>query len=168
MTESVVQMNRAVCWVLRPVPARSVPHADQPCAIVAEVLADRAHEKWVQSERGESEADVGRDSTAADLEILDQERQRHPIQLLGEQRLREPSGEPHQVVHGDGTGDGDAHGLRVTARRVPSLPSRRIRASTPRIRATSETSRHQFLDEGGWLGAPARLRSRRVGESKSQ
>ena len=40
----------------------------------AEILADGPHQKRVQSKRGQSEADVGRDSTAADLKILDQKR----------------------------------------------------------------------------------------------
>ncbi len=91
----------------------------QPCAIVAEVLADRPHQKWVQSKRGQSEADVGCDPTAADLQILDQEGQRYPIQLFGDQRFRELAGEPHQVVHGYGTGDGDAHGAEGNGCRAP-------------------------------------------------
>ena len=72
----------------------------KPSTIVAEVLTDRPHQKWIQTERRESEADIGRDPTAPDLQVLDKERQGYPIQLLGEQRLREPAGEPHQVVHG--------------------------------------------------------------------
>ena len=95
----------------------------QPCAIVAEVLADRTHQKWVQSKRGQSEADVGRDTTAPDLQILDQKRQRDPIELFGEQRFREPAGELHQVVHGYRASDRDTHEVRVMAlsRRVASV-----------------------------------------------
>ena len=57
----------------------------QPSAIVSEVLTDRTHEKWIQPECRKTEADVGRDPAAPDLQVLDEERQGYPIQLFGEQ-----------------------------------------------------------------------------------
>ena len=93
------------------------------------------------------EAMLAAHPAAADLQVVDQERQRHLVELVGEELVGEPAGEGHQVVGGDGAGDGDAHrsvlgqvaddasGSRETTRprarpvgaREPDVP-RRVRA----------------------------------------
>jgi hypothetical protein len=74
----------------------------QPAAVVeVEVGADRAHERGPQAQLGHAERDVGRDAAAPDDEVVDEERERDLVQLVGEQLLRETSREVHQVVGGD-------------------------------------------------------------------
>jgi hypothetical protein len=87
------------------------PVALEPRAVVGvEVLPDRADQDRVEAELPEPEADVGRHAAAADLELVDEERQAHPVELVGDELLGEAAGEGHQVVGRDGAGHGDAHG----------------------------------------------------------
>jgi hypothetical protein len=102
--------------VLAPVDLGAV-HAvpGQPGVVVAEVGAGRADQDRVEPQGRHPEADVGRHPAAAHHQVVDQERQRHPVQLIGQQRLGEPAREMHQVVGGDGSADGDRHGKHSRA-----------------------------------------------------
>jgi hypothetical protein len=85
------------------------PVALEPGTVVGEVGADRAHQDRVQAELAHPEGDVRRDAAAADDQVVDEERQRHLVQLVGDERLRELAREVHQVVGGDRAGNGDLH-----------------------------------------------------------
>ena len=55
-------------------------------------------------------------------QVVDQEAQRYPVELVDDELVCEPPGEVHEVVGRDGTGDGDGHGgspYRVTQRKTP-------------------------------------------------
>ena len=79
----------------------------QPRAVVVEVGTHRTHQQRPLAQRGQPEADVGRDATATHLEAVDQERQRDAMQLVGHQLVGEPAGKLHQMVGGDRPGHGD-------------------------------------------------------------
>ncbi len=81
----------------------------QPRPVVVEVTTDRADEDRVQAELAHPERDVRRDAAAPDHEIVDEERQRDLVQLIGDELVGEPSGEMHQVIGRDRTGDNDLH-----------------------------------------------------------
>ncbi|GAA3010686.1 hypothetical protein GCM10017559_36530 [Streptosporangium longisporum] len=82
----------------------------QPGAVVGEVRADRADQDGPQPQAAHAEGDVCRAAATADLQVVHQERQGHPVELLGDELVAEAPGEGHQVVGRDGAGDGDAHG----------------------------------------------------------
>ena len=63
----------------------------------------------MQAELAHAERDVGRDAAAADHEVVDQERQRHLVQLVGDELVGEPTREVHQVIGRDRAGDDDLH-----------------------------------------------------------
>jgi hypothetical protein len=97
----------------------------EPGAVVGEVLAGRADQHRAQAEPPEAEAHVGGDPSAADLEVLDQERHRELVELLDNEGVGELPPEGHQVVGGDGAGDqqrtggpvgGVRHGAKTTER----------------------------------------------------
>src|SRR5262249_51499339 len=110
----------------------------QPVAIGTEVGADRADEQRAQSQYAEAERDVGGHSTAAYLQVLNEERERHPVELLGDELVDEPAGERHQVVGRYRPGNRCSHG-QTRARRsrsaghtVFAMPSPRGRLSAGR------------------------------------
>jgi hypothetical protein len=82
----------------------------QPGAVVGEVGADRAEQDRAQAELAHAERDVRRHAAAAYHQVVDEERQRHLVQLVGDELVGEPAGEVHQVVGRDRAGDGDGHG----------------------------------------------------------
>ena len=53
--------------------------------------------------------DVGADPAPAHDEVVDEEAQRDPVQLLGHELLGELAGKVHEVVGGDASGDGYGH-----------------------------------------------------------
>ena len=57
----------------------------QPIAVGAEVGADRADEQWAQSEHPKAERDVRGHPATAYLQVIDEERERHPVELLRDQ-----------------------------------------------------------------------------------
>ncbi len=85
----------------------------QPGAVVDEVLADGPHQQRVQAQAGQAEGDVRRHPAPADLQVVDQERQCHPVESLGDQAVAEAAPERHQMVGGDGSGDSDTHGATL-------------------------------------------------------
>jgi hypothetical protein len=89
-----------------------------------EVGPDRADERGPQAELGHAERDVGADATAAYDQVVNEERERDLVQLVGEELLREPTREVHQMVGRDRAGNGDLHWL------VPGLSDGVRRATT--------------------------------------
>ena len=87
---------------------------------------------------------LARDPAAADHQVVDEERQRDLVQLVGDELVGEPAGEVHQVVGGDRAGDGDLHGepsgvgTARAAQRTGSVPATpaadRRRTAGPRRR----------------------------------
>ena len=63
-------------------------------------------------------------AAAADLEVVDEEGQGDLVELLDDERVGEPAREGHQVVGGDGAGDGDLHARRT-------YPAARRRGTEP-------------------------------------
>ena len=102
--------------------ARGVPrlgHSDaarvdvvplQPGLVVGEVGTDRSDQHRAQAQTAHAERDVGGDTTPTDLEFVDQEGQRDLVQLVGDERVGEPTREGHEVIGRDGPGDEDSHG----------------------------------------------------------
>src|SRR5436305_10321573 len=82
----------------------------EPGTVLREVLADGAHEQRAMPQRREAEGDVRRHPAAADLQVVHEERQGHPLQPLDDEVVGEPAVEGHEVVGRDGPGDGDTHG----------------------------------------------------------
>ena len=127
MSRSVVQTKRAVCATRTYVHRVAVDAvALQPGAVVGEVLAHRADQDRAQAELGHAERDVGGHPAPADLEVVDQERQRDLVELLDDELVGEPAREGHQVVGRDRTGDGDLHAttLRRSRRHGAAEPTR--------------------------------------------
>src|SRR5690606_20877641 len=87
------------------------PVAFQPGPVVGEVMAHRADEDRPQPQAGHAETDVRGDAAAPDLQVVDEEGQRHPVHLVGHELVAEPTGEGHQMIGRDRTGYGDAHGV---------------------------------------------------------
>ena len=59
--------------------------------------------------------DVRRDAAATHVQLVDQERQRHLVQVIGEQLVGELAREVHQVVGRDGPGYEDRHWGNATS-----------------------------------------------------
>ncbi len=91
--------------------------AGQPAAVVGEVLARGADEDRPRAEHRHPEADVARDTAAADLEGVGEEAHRDLVELLDDEGVREGTPEGHEVVGRDGPGDGDLHDDEPTPRR---------------------------------------------------
>ena len=81
----------------------------QPGPVVREVLAGGSDQDRSLPEVGHAEGDVGGDTPAADLEVLDQEGHRNLLELLLQQAVGEPTLVGHQVVGGNGSGESDTH-----------------------------------------------------------
>ena len=81
----------------------------EPAAVVGEVLADGTDEHRPLTEVGHAEGDVRRDPAAADLELVREEAHRDLVELVDDERVGEATREGHEVVGGDGSGDGDGH-----------------------------------------------------------
>jgi len=108
----------------------------QPGPVVGEVGADRADQDRPQAELAHPERDVGRDPATPHDQVVHQERQRHLVQLVGQELFGEPTREVHQVVGGDRAGNSDLHGgpLQVAgdgARASLSLPGGERQMPTP-------------------------------------
>ena len=88
----------------------------EPAAVVGEVLTDRSHEDRALPEVGHAEGDVGGDAAAADLQVLGQEGERDLVELLDDEGVGEAALEGHQVVGGNGSGDGNAHACNLPSR----------------------------------------------------
>src|SRR5205085_2074846 len=84
--------------------------AGQPAAVVGEVGADRTHQDRAEAEQTHAEGDVRGDPAPPDREVVDEERQRHLVQLVGQELLGEAAREMHQVIGRNRTGDDDLHG----------------------------------------------------------
>ena len=97
----------------------------EPAAVVGEVLADRADEQRTLTEVGHAERDVRGDPAPADLQVRGEERQGDLVELLDDERVGEESVEGHEVVGGDGTGDGDLHSTNLPGIAAPPTPARR-------------------------------------------
>ena len=88
--------------------ARFVCTTDEEMCQIASFYAGAMSEAR-NIELAHAERDVRRHPAAPQDELVDQERQRDPVQVLREQLLGEPTREVHEVVGRDGTGDGDGH-----------------------------------------------------------
>ena len=73
----------------------------EPGPVGREVLTDRADEDRSQPEATEAERDVRADPAAAHLQVVHEERQRHLVQLVGQQEFPEPTRKRHEVVGRD-------------------------------------------------------------------
>ncbi len=85
----------------------------QPGPVVSEVMADRSDQHRAQAQRTHAERDVGRHPAPADLQLVDQERQRKPFELITDELVGETAGKAHQVVGGDRPRHGNMHGARL-------------------------------------------------------
>jgi hypothetical protein len=83
--------------------------AGEPFAVLAEVLADGADQGGRTAQDADRVGHVARHATAVDHQIVDQEAQRHLLQVFGQQLLGEPPGKAHQVVGRNGSGHGNRH-----------------------------------------------------------
>ena len=108
---SVVQTKRAVCWrVDSRTPPQSTPCCAEPVAVRAEIRADRADQQRPEPEHAQAERDVRGHPAAPDLQPVNEEGQRYPVHLVGDELLDETAGERHEVIGRDRPGDGYAHG----------------------------------------------------------
>lgn len=82
----------------------------QPQLVLSEVRAHRSDQQGCEAEAAEPEGDVRGDTAAAYLKSVDEEGERDVGELLGQQLVRDPSGEDHQVVGGYRSCHRDAHG----------------------------------------------------------
>jgi hypothetical protein len=90
------------------------------------------------TEARHAEGDVRGDATTADVQVVDEERHRDLVELVDDERVREPARERHQVVGRDGTGDGDLHGRDPIARPFWPRRSRRAASRPPDVRPTDQ------------------------------
>ena len=99
MASSVVQTNRAV-YAESETSTLSAVHADglEPAAVVVEVLSDGTDQRDVAAENADREGHVACDAAAMDDQIVDQEAQRHLLQVIGQKLFGEFAGKPHQMV----------------------------------------------------------------------
>ncbi len=82
----------------------------QPLAVVAdEVVTSGSDQSHVAAEHADGEGDVSGDAAAVDHQVVDQEAQRHLLQMLGQQVFGESTRKPHQIVSGNRTGYRDRH-----------------------------------------------------------
>ena len=88
----MVQTNRAVWAVSRHSTLSQSTPATQPFAVVVEVLADGADQRGVAAEHADGVGHVAGHAAAVDHQIVDQEAQRHLLQMLGQQLFGEPPG----------------------------------------------------------------------------
>ncbi len=102
--------------------------AVEPGPVLVEVGARGADQERTGAEQPHAEADVGGDTSPADVQVVDQEGERDRVQLIGDQLVGESAGEGHEVVSGDGAGDCDTHGETAPAEvegTVSTFPGRR-------------------------------------------
>ena len=81
----------------------------QPFAVVAEVVTGRADQRDVTAQHADGERDVARHAAAMNHQVVNQEAQRHLLQMLGQQVLGESAGKPHQIVGRNRTCHRDRH-----------------------------------------------------------
>ncbi len=81
----------------------------QPFAVVAEVVAGRTDQCHVAAQHADGEGDVSRHAAAMNHQVVDQETERHLLQMIGQQVLGKPAGKPHQVVGRNRTCHRDRH-----------------------------------------------------------
>jgi len=81
----------------------------QPLAVVGEIHPRRADQYRAAAEHTDGVRHVARDPAAVHHQVVDQETQRHLLQMFGQQLLGKPSGETHQMVGGDRSGHRDGH-----------------------------------------------------------
>ena len=101
----------------------------QPFPVVGEVDTGRTDQQRATAEHTDRIGHVAGHPAVVNHEVLDQEAQRHLLQMLGEELFGKPPGETHQVVGGNGSGHRDGHGH----------PLRRVCASL--LKAALKTSR---------------------------
>ena len=91
------------------------PGLHEPVAVaqVVEVLANGRHQQRLVSEGGESEGDVGATTAASDVQVIDQERQRNLVELIGNEGIGEFTLECHEVVGRNRARYCDMHGNRL-------------------------------------------------------
>ncbi len=111
----------------------------QPGAVLVEVGTRGADQDRPGAELSHAEGDVGADSAAPYVQLVDQEGERDRVQPVRDELIGEPAGEGHEVVGGDGAGDCDTHGVIApgvrgndssrypVSRRAP--PGRRVRGN---------------------------------------
>src|SRR5262249_970916 len=63
-----------------------------------------------------AERDVRGHPAAPDLQVVDEKRERHPVELLGDELVDKPAGERHQVVGRYRPGDRYPHGHNLQPR----------------------------------------------------
>ena len=85
----------------------------EPGAVIAEVVSDRADQQRPQAERPHAERDVGGDPAPAHLQLVDQERQRQPLELITDELVGETAREGHQMVGGDRSRHGNTHDAKA-------------------------------------------------------
>ena len=117
---SVVQTNRAVCLSSDQCTLSvSTPCRVSQALVLGEVAADRADEHRPQAEQTQPVGHVRAGPAPVLHEVVDEEGERDVLHLALDELLDELPREGHQVVGGDGAGDGDGHGTLplVLARR---------------------------------------------------
>jgi hypothetical protein len=100
----------------------------QPLAIIGEIGAGGPHQHRVSTERTDRVRHISRDAAPMHHKVVDEEAQRHLLQVFGEQLLGEPARETHQMIGRNGTGHRNRHELtsasprRFARPRGPYLP----------------------------------------------
>jgi hypothetical protein len=90
-------------------PGVDVVPVEPAAEVEIEISPDGADEGRTQAQQSHAEGDVRGDAATPDHEVVHQERQRHLVQLVGQQLFGESTREVHQMVGGDRTRDGDPH-----------------------------------------------------------
>ena len=106
----MVQTNRAVCAVSEiSTLSQLTPWRSSQFAVFVEVVAGRADQRDVAAQHADGEGDVARHAATVNHQVVDQEAQRHLLQVIGQQLLGEPAGKTHQMVGRNRTGHRDRH-----------------------------------------------------------
>ena len=104
----------------------------EPRPVVVEVDSHRVDEDGPQAQTAEAEGDIGRHSTASDFQRLDEERQRDPVELVGDERVGKATREGHEVIGRDRPRHDEGHAKDPIGRRAARSPDQAealIRAS---------------------------------------
>jgi len=114
------------------------PDALQIGAVVGEVGPDSADEQRPLAEYAHRVRDVSGHPAPPDHQVIDQEAERDPFQLVCHELVGEPAGKVHEVVGRDGSGHGDRH---------DGSPYRRMSGSAP-LRDQYDNGRRQGVLPG--------------------
>ncbi len=83
--------------------------AGEPLPILIEIRANRPHQHRAAAQHAHGESHVSRDTSAMHDEVVNEETQRHLLQMVGEELLGEPTRKTHQMIGCDRSGHRNGH-----------------------------------------------------------